>query len=56
MYTRLQAYQLTKAQYNNLIVVMRQKLLCRRFADMDEYALISTSEDYADAMRRCAHI
>ncbi len=50
------SYLLTKAQYNNLLPAMRSHLHCRRFKDFDEYHFIGSSEQYQDAMRRCAYL
>jgi alkanesulfonate monooxygenase SsuD/methylene tetrahydromethanopterin reductase-like flavin-dependent oxidoreductase (luciferase family) len=60
MYTLEKAWRLTKAQYDNLLPVMRKNLLARRFADHeaydDEYSFIGTPDEYADALRRCAYL
>ncbi len=47
---------LTKAQYNNLLPVMRKHLIHRASPTSDEYSFIGTYEEYDDAMRRCAYL
>lgn len=47
---------LTKAQYNNLLPVMRKHLFHRASPTYDEYSFIGTDEEYDDAMHRCAFL
>ena len=50
------AWVITKAQYNNLLPVMRQHLLARCFRDGDQYTFVGLQEEYNDAMRRCVYL
>ena len=54
--SKLHAWVITKAQYNNLLPVMRRNLLARCFTDCDQYTFVGTFEEYTDAMRRCAYL
>lgn len=50
-------YSLTKAQWANLLPVMRKHLSAHRHSDRpDTYTFHGTPAEYADAMRRCAYL
>lgn len=49
-------FTITKAQWSNLLPVMRENLLVLRHKSGDKYYFIGSFEKYKDAMRRCLYV